>query len=205
MPNTQIQNPSAVVRHGYNQAAAAYNKDRKSLGSSRYIQRFLQLLSPQSAVLDLGCGNGLPIDFELIRRGHLVTGLDFSQTQLQMAHNNCPRGEFLLRDISTLKHTEFSVDAVVCMYTLFHLPRNTHKFFLQTVNSFLPTGGLLLISMGETEFEGEHDFYGERMWSSQFGPSKNRDLLVDAGFESILDEIDRSNNEEHQIIIAKKV
>jgi SAM-dependent methyltransferase len=192
------------IKKTYNQLAHLYNQDRKSLGNSRYLSKFIQLLKPQSYVLDLGCGNGLPVAKTLLKKGHLVTGIDISQTQINLAKKNCLQGEFLLGDMAKLKNGQYSVDGVLSFYTIFHLPRTQHLAILQKINSFLPEGGPLLISMGDKDFEGMHDFYGSQIWSSHYGPAKNRQLVEQAGFEILLDEIDTSGREKHQIILAKK-
>jgi hypothetical protein len=59
--------------------------------------------------------------------------------------------------------------------------------------------------MGDRDFEGIHDFYGVKMWSSHYAPAKNSQLVTQAGFEILLDEVDTSGREKHQIILAKKI
>lgn len=198
----QIKN---VVTQGYNKIALAYAQERDMLKSGKYVKNLLTLLKEQSYVLDLGCGSGVPVAQQLIHAGHLVVGLDISKTQVQLARKNCPTGSFSVRDIETLKDSEFEVDAVVSLYTFFHIPRQNHLALLKKVNSFLGTGGYLLVTMGDSDFEGYHQLYGERMWSSHFAPQKNSLLVTQAGFEILTDEIDYSGREKHQFILARKV
>ncbi|MDF2997171.1 MAG: hypothetical protein K0R27_2808 [Xanthobacteraceae bacterium] len=47
-----------------------------------WLDRFCNLMPSASAVLDIGCGSGLPIASELIRRGFEVTGVDGAATML---------------------------------------------------------------------------------------------------------------------------
>jgi hypothetical protein len=42
------------------------------------------------------------------------------------------------------------------------------------------------------------------MFWSHFGREKNREIIENAGFEILLDEIDTSNAEKHQVILATK-
>jgi len=192
------------IKTGYNQVALAYAQDRTSLKSHHYLQQLQQLLKPQSQILDIGCGNGQPVAEFLLKAGHLVTGLDISEVQIALARKNCPRGHFLIKDMAELQKGEYSVDAVVCFYALFHLPRSRHLEMLKIWQSFLTEGGLLLVTMGDKDFEGYHDFYGVKMWSSHFGPSKNIQLLSAAGFKILFETIDTSGREKHQIILAQK-
>lgn len=156
-------------------------------------------------ILDLGCGNGLPTDATLLQKGHAVIGLDISETQIQLARKNCPRGEYLVRDIGTMKPQEFSVDGVIMLYALFHLPREQHAQILKVINTFIPLGAPFLVTMGDQDFEGFHDFHGVQMWSSHYGPQKNTQLFQQAGFEVLRDEIDHSGQERHQVLLGKKV
>jgi hypothetical protein len=59
--------------------------------------------------------------------------------------------------------------------------------------------------MGSDEWEGEEDFYGARMWWSNYGSTKNCEIIKAAGFELLLDTIDTSANEEHQVVMARKL
>ena len=60
----------------------------------------------------------------------------------------------------------------------------------------------ILITMGAAEDEGWDDFFGAEMFWSHYAPKKNRSLVEAAGFEVILDEIDSSDDERHQVILA---
>jgi hypothetical protein len=72
-------------------------------------------------------------------------------------------------------------------------------------NSFLPLGGLTLVTMGSAAWEGEEEnFHGTRMYWSHYGSGKNMEIVERAGFEVIFDEIDTSGGEKHQILLARK-
>jgi 2-polyprenyl-3-methyl-5-hydroxy-6-metoxy-1,4-benzoquinol methylase len=192
-------------RKAYNQMAGQYLQNRDQLRSHRYVNKFEVMLPRQADVLDLGCGAGVPVDDYLMKRGHLVTGLDISETQINTARQKCPKGAFLVRDLMDLKEGEFEMDGVVSLYTIFHLPRKKHLWFLKTVASFLRPGGKLLISMGDKDFEQEHMLYGQKVWSSHYDSRKNLKIVEEAGFKILFDEIDESGREKHQFILAVKI
>lgn len=171
----------------------------------QYLEKLNNLLEPNSVILDLGCGSGRPIDRYFIIKGHKVTGIDFSKKQIELAKIRVPQAEYLVKDISKLKLAEYQVDAVVSFYTIVHIPRETHQELFDKVNSFLPVGGLVLVTMGASEWEGIEAFYGVKMYFSHFGPEKNRGIIEKSGFEVILDEIDTSIGEQHQVILASKI
>lgn len=90
------------------------------------------------------------------------------------------------------------------MYALFHTPRERHGEILSTFASFLPVGGPMLITMGSSDWEGTEEFHGTDMSWSHFGPDTNIELVTAAGFEIVLNEIDRNGDEAHQIVIATR-
>lgn len=194
-----------LVRDGYDKIASVYLQNRDRLKSGKYVSQLLKYLPKQSTILDLGCGAGVPVDDILLKSGHSVIGIDISSEQIKLARKNCPRGQYMVGDISELSQGEYEVEAVISFYTIFHTPRGNQGKLIKTIASYLKKGGLLLITMGDREFEGEHELHGTKMWSSQFGTAKNRSLVESAGFKIITDELDNSGGERHQIILAEKL
>jgi len=193
-----------IVRKGYDRIAQRYMGVRDQFVNNRYLLNFNSRLKPGSLILDLGCGAGKPIDRFLVNRGHKVIGVDISRKQIKLAKRNVPEARYVAKDISSLRKEEYKVDAVISFYTILHIPRETHQELFYIINSFLPEGGLVLVTMGSSEREGIEDFYGVEMYWSHYDPEKNREIIERAGFEVILDEIDASRIDKHQVIIARK-
>ncbi len=78
------------VRDGYNQIADSYAEKRDQASSVPFLERLDSHLAPNSLVLDLGCGAGLPVDRWLIDHGHRVIGLDLSSAMLSLARHHVP-------------------------------------------------------------------------------------------------------------------
>ncbi len=195
----------SIVKDSYNKAAEAYLRGRNQFKSNRYLDKLTPLLKPQAAVLDLGCGAGIPIDRYLVDRGFRVSGLDISEKQIELARANVPGATFAVADMRGLCASEYQVDAVVSFYAIFHLPRESHESLFRTINTFLRPGGYILVTMGASKWEGaESDFYGVTMWWSHYGPDENSAIIRGAGFEILLDEIDEGGDERHQVILARK-
>jgi SAM-dependent methyltransferase len=193
-----------LVRKGYNKMVWKYLAERDKLKSGKYVQKILKLLPKNSTILDVGCGAGIPVDDLLIKAGHTVLGIDNSEMMVEAARRNCPGGEYELRDIMELGEGEYQVTAIVSFYALFHIPRERLERVLRTLVGYVQSGGYLLITLGDKDFEGEHEMYGERMWSSQWGTERNREIVKKLDLEIILDEVDHSGGEAHQIMILKK-
>jgi len=190
------------VRSGYARIAATYAAQRDQFSSIRHLERFANLIHAGSKILDVGCGAGKPIDEYLVQHGYEVHCLDLSESMIELARSNVPEATFEIRDMSELKRGDYRVSGIVSMYAIFHTPRERHQQVLERFASFMPDGGALLITMGSTEWEGSEEFHGTEMYWSHFGAEANRKLVEGAGFRVVVDEIDSSADEAHQIIIA---
>jgi cyclopropane fatty-acyl-phospholipid synthase-like methyltransferase len=194
-----------LVRQSYNKAAENYASNRNQFDNLKYLERLNEFLSPNSLILDIGCGAGKPVDSFLVSKGHRVTGIDLSEKMIELAKQNVPQAEYKVADMTELKRGEYEVDAVVSFYAIFHTPRETHQELFHKIHSFLSPSGFLLITMGSDEWEGkESNFHGAEMFWSHYDARKNRELVENAEFEVLLDEIDTAGGERHQVILARK-
>lgn len=194
-----------LVKRGYNKVAKNYSADRDLFQNQKYLEKFIEQISTGSIILDLGCGAGIPIDKFLAEYRYKVIGLDISEKQIELAKKNLPEQIFEVKDMSGLKENEYQVDAVVSFYAIFHTPKEQHEELFRKINSFLPENGLVLVTMGSSEWEGtEEDFHGAKMFWSHYGAEKNKEIVRQAGFEILFDEVDDSGGEKHLIILARK-
>jgi hypothetical protein len=103
-----------------------------------------------------------------------------------------------------LRPDELNVDGVVSLYAIFHVRREHQARLFEVLHTFLPAGGPLLLTMGSTEWEGiESDFHGAPMFWSHYGPRQNREIIEAAGFTVLVDEIDSTGGESHQVVLAR--
>lgn len=195
-----------LVRENYNKVAEDYSSSRDQFKNNQYLEKLVKLLKPGATILDIGCGSGVPVDKYLIDKGFKVLGIDISEKQIELAKKNVPRAVYEVKDMADLKSGDYQVDAIVSFYAIFHIPREQHLDLFQKISSFLIKNGLILVTMGSSEWEGEEDnFYGGKMWWSHYGPEKNREIIKSCGFKILLDEIDTSGGEKHQVILAQKL
>jgi cyclopropane fatty-acyl-phospholipid synthase-like methyltransferase len=193
------------IKEGYNKIAFDYSSTRDQFKNIKYLEKLNLLLKPNSTILDIGCGSGIPIDKFFIEKGHKVIGIDISEEQIKLAKRNLPEGKFEVQDMTDLKDDSYKVDAVVSFYAIFHIPKEEHKEIFRKINSFLKDDGLLLITMGASEWEGTEDFHGAKIFWSHYGPEKNLEIVKNAGFEVLESVIDTVGGENHQVILAKKI
>lgn len=194
-----------LITHGYDEVADRYLEIRPGFDNSQYLEMVGGLLRPNSRVLDLGCGAGVPAGRMLADMGHEVHGIDISSRQIELAQQHVPTGSFEVRDMNSLEDGEYSVDAIVSLYAIYHTPRETHPELFRKLYSFLPEGGVMFALLGAKDWEGtKNSFYGVQMSWSMYGPEANRQMIEEAGFTIELDEIDTTGDERHQAILARK-
>ncbi|MEO3787096.1 class I SAM-dependent methyltransferase [Actinocorallia sp. B10E7] len=137
-------------------------------------------LSPGSAVLDLGCGTGLPTAAQLAGAGHLVTGLDLSAEMVRLARSNVPEASFRQGD---LRDAEGEYDAVVAFFVLLMLPLREFPDALARVHRALRPGGLFCLSMVEADLDDVPiAFLGQEVRVSCLLRDELRAVVEEAGF-----------------------
>jgi SAM-dependent methyltransferase len=176
--------PKQVVEQGYDQVAHVYAglEGEREWPRMRWLGKVLDQLPPGSAVLDLGCGSGDPAAIAIAQR-HKVTGVDISQTQIDLARQNVPGGTFLHADTAAIAFPPAAFDAVVSFYTLEHIPRAEHAGLLGRIHQWLRPGGLLLLSIEAGDYDDvTGTWLGVPMFLSCFAPEVMMGLVRDAGF-----------------------
>jgi cyclopropane fatty-acyl-phospholipid synthase-like methyltransferase len=176
--------PSRIVAAGYDRVADSYERleqDGAEWPRLRRLRELLLQVPEHGAVLDLGCGNGLPALREIAQR-HAATGVDVSAVQAERARRNVPDAIVVHADMAELDFSEGSFDAVVSFYAVEHVPRERHAELFRRVHTWLNPGGLFLFTVEAREgFEGVGTWLGEPMFFSQLDEAEMVDLLREAG------------------------
>src|SRR5436190_21233252 len=109
--------PKQVVEQGYDQMAEGYLASKEEddpvlLGA---LEELARKLPAGAAVLDLGCGAGVPVTRFLAEKGFAVTGVDISARQLELAREQVPNANvtFIKVDMTALDFPPQTFDAVV--------------------------------------------------------------------------------------------
>jgi SAM-dependent methyltransferase len=112
------------------------------------FERFCAALPPGAAVLDFGCGAGVPMARELAERGFAVTGVDRSAKLLAAARAAVPGATFHRAEFDAFELAEGAYSGIVFWDALFHLPRAEHVPLLRRLHAALAPGGHLLLTSG---------------------------------------------------------
>lgn len=182
-----------TVERGYDRIAEQYlaTKDPEDPVTLDALDRLARDLPPGSAVLDLGCGAGVPVTRRLVDRGFAVTGVDLSEKQLELARRLVPGAAFIRADMSELDFEPETFEAVVAFYSIIHVPRVDHPALLADVHRWLRPGGSFLAILSMTDFEGEEtdwEGWGAAMRWSHYDRETNVEMLRRSGFEVVYAE-----------------
>ncbi|MCK7480738.1 MAG: methyltransferase domain-containing protein [Candidatus Moduliflexus flocculans] len=86
-----------TVKSGYDKVADQYlAQRRRDTADVRLLNDFIELLAPNSKVLDAGCGAGIPIT-QMLAEHFDVIGVDFSEAQIKSARKNVPNAHSTAR------------------------------------------------------------------------------------------------------------
>jgi len=194
-----------MVKTSYNKIAASYYSRRDLNKFNGELDKFVDLLPKNGRVLDVGCGAGIPTGKYLVSRGLKVTGIDISDTMLEMARKNVPEADFINKDMNTLDFKRNSFDGIISVYALFHVPKNNHPNIFKQFFKILKPDGILLINTGTSESEGVSKFFGEPMFWSNYDPKKTLEIVKSVGFSILFEGVLVRGGEFQYWIFAKKL
>ncbi len=177
--------PVDIVRSGYDAASYLYRADADFPDEYRsWVAALLERLSAGSRVLDLGCGCGIPVARMVSEAGHQVTGVDLSDAQIERARHLVPAATFIRAEMTALDLPAGSFDAVVCLYSIIHVPVERQLGLLTRVGTWLVPGGTLVLTAGWEAWTGSEECWlggSASMWWSHADVDTYRAWLAQAG------------------------
>jgi ubiquinone/menaquinone biosynthesis C-methylase UbiE len=102
-----------------------------------------------SRILDLGCGNGIPVTAALVKGGYRVVGLDSSTEMLAHFRVNLPGTPVVRGDARRCPFSNGRFDAAVSWGMMFHLPPREQAVALASVSRVLKPGAPFLFTAAE--------------------------------------------------------
>ena len=198
-PLSEIQNQDAkaIVRSGYDDVAQKYLEFvlRKPTHRLEWTNKLITTIPPDSSILELGCGAGLPVTKYLLERGFTVTANDISQTQIDIAQREAPGANYIVGDMADLNFMHSTFNGVVMFFSLFHLPLEEQQDVLYKVHLWLRPRGYLVMSIGAGREPNERgDWMGRSMFWANAGTEGTMKMIEEAGLEIVESEIRLEEN-----------
>jgi SAM-dependent methyltransferase len=198
-----------LVKAGYNRIADDYHAARtRSPEQIRLIDDLAGRLPENASILDAGCGAGVPVT-EILSARFNVTGVDFSEAQIELARKNVQNARFTCQDMTQLDFPEGTFDAICSFYAIIHVPREEHKPLFLNFHRMLKPGGHALLCLGAENLidDVEEDFFGARMYWSHFDSKTYLHMLKETGFFILWSRIladDTCEGSGHLFVLAQK-
>ena len=136
--------------NGYEDVAAEFLAGRGRAPSTAVgtteVREWARTLPGGAAVIDLGCGSGLPITKVLVDEGLTVYAIDAAPSFVVAFRNNLPKTPVACEAIEESTFFNRMFEGVVAWGLIFLLPAEEQRRFIQRVARILGPGGRLLFT-----------------------------------------------------------
>jgi SAM-dependent methyltransferase len=197
-----------IVRRGYDALSYLYRGDAEEPEVyAAWLARLQARVPAGGAVLDLGCGCGVPLARDLAAGGYAVTGVDLSAVQIERARQLVPSARFLHADATQIGFPSSTFDAVVSLYALIHMPLDEQPSLLDRIGRWLRPGGWLLATTGHGAWTGREDHWlgGDApMWWSHADAATYRAWIEQAGLSVVAQEVIPEGDGAHALFWARR-
>lgn len=179
--------------NGYEAAASEHRARRhdSSIGVAT-VRAWAQSLRPNAAVLDLGCGDGVPISHALISDGFQVYGVDASPSMVAAFHHRFPQAPVACEAAEDSGFFDRTFDGILAWGLMFLLPAEAQQALIRRVASALNPGGRFLFTSPAQACTWSDAVTGRQ--SRSLGAESYRALLSDAALILIGEHQDEGDN-----------
>ena len=168
----------------------------------------IALVPTGSAVLDLGCGNGVPVAHLLVQAGFAVTGVDISPVQIGRAQASLPAAHFVCADMTALDFPAQTFAAITSFYAIIHVPLAEQRALFAKIYHWLQPGGYLTATVGADTWTGTEenwlDVAGAQMYWSHADTATYQQWLVEQGFLICWTRSVAEGNGGHSLLLAQR-
>jgi len=176
--------------NGYDRIAEIYINTRgravDGIGAST-ARAWAQTLPAGSAILDLGCGTGIPVTRILLAAGLNVYAVDASPKMVADFRQNFPHVPVACESVERSLFFNRRFDGIISVGLLFLLPEENQRVLIPKMAAALHPGGKLLFTAPIDKVEWK-DIMTEQL-SRSLGAEQYRALMLASGL-SIGEELD---------------
>ncbi|ESZ95229.1 hypothetical protein SBOR_4389 [Sclerotinia borealis F-4128] len=177
-------------------------------GLIAFVTESLELLptGPDTAVLDIGSGTGIPTSSLVVNSGRKLHGIDFSPVMIELSKRQVPGGTFELANILEFSpESQSQFQGAFATFSLFHFSREEMDVAARKLSQWIAPGGYIFIGTmvaedfptesqmfdedGECARGIEHTFMGKRIGNLMYTKKGWVNLLRKFGFEVVKTEM----------------
>lgn len=177
---TSTSPPEHDTSNGWEDVASEFitAREQSSIGVE-VVRLWARNLPSGAAILDLGCGTGVPISQSLIEDGFRIYGVDASPTLVAEFARRFPQMSVACEPVETSAFFGRSFDGVVAVGLMFLLPAAVQRSIIFKVASGLNPGGHFLFTSPSQVCEWVDLMTGRE--SRSLGEDAYITLLAEAG------------------------
>jgi 2-polyprenyl-3-methyl-5-hydroxy-6-metoxy-1,4-benzoquinol methylase len=142
-----IEGSEHDLSNGFDAIAEEFIKARQSsrVGESE-VRAWARQLPSSATVLDLGCGNGVPVSQCLVEEGLEVYGIDASPRMVHEYRRRFPRSRVACEAVEKSSFFDLTFDGVVAWGLLFLLPADEQIELIHKMGAIVKTSGRVLFT-----------------------------------------------------------
>lgn len=156
----------------------------RHLMEKRWLDKFTQLVGSNGSILDIGCGNGVPIAEHFIRQGYQLTGVDGASAMLEKAQQAFPEQCWLNLDMRQIALKE-TFDGLIAWDSFFHLTHDDQRQMFPSFARHSHPGSVLMFTSGTDNGIAMGEFEGEPLFHASLSPDEYQQRLAENGFRVI--------------------
>ncbi|MDZ4700477.1 MAG: class I SAM-dependent methyltransferase [Rhodothermales bacterium] len=189
MPHLPPTDPS----NGYDALSAEFiaARDRSTIGVAS-VRAWARTLPPGAAVLELGCGHGVPISEALVDEGVTLFGLDASPRMIAAFRTRLPGVEAVCSPVEDSDFFGRTFDGVVAWGLFFLLSPAAQETLIHRVAASLHPGGSFLFTSPGQRCEWQDVLTGQV--SVSLGSEAYRRVVEAAGLALAYEANDEGEN-----------
>ena len=169
--------------HEYDQIADWYVSPRAPETGIPAVRALARNLPASGRILDLGCGDGIPISHFLVREGFNVVAVDSSPEMIARNRRNFPCVPTRRERAEQCTFSDGSFAAVVAWGVLFHLSEAGQRMVIENDARWLKPGGRFLFTSARTRGTREGAMNGVRFRYTSLGVNEYRSLMQRTGMK----------------------
>jgi len=156
------------------------------------LNRWIDSLHARGAVLELGCGGGIPVSEALMRAGFDVYGIDAAPSLVAAFRHRFPTAHAACETVEDSPFFDRSFDAALAIGLLFLLPEQKQRDVVRRVAGVLNAGGRFLFTAPVEAGTWPDSLTGRP--SVSLGSDGYKRVIDDAGLTLVGEYLDEGEN-----------